>query len=161
MKKIAKSLTAVLCAVLTLGFTACQKDAEDLIIGSWEVVSSTLIMDDGTNVDTRTETLGEGMQMVFTFNKDLSCEISGTWTNDGRAESDALQGTYSISGDLLTMVLTVSWQDDEGEWHSDVETMTFTIKTLEKDDLVLSRSQSRETEEGTITSTKEYNFKRA
>lgn len=147
MKNAMKFLTAILCAVLTLGFIACQRDYEDLIIGSWEVVDITHIVDDGTNVDTRTETLGEGVQMVFTFNKDLSCEISETWTSEGHPVTTGAQGTYSISDDLLTIVIT--------------ESDTFTIKTLEKNNLVLSMSRSHETEGGTITSTREYNFKRA
>ncbi len=137
MKRTSRILTAILCAVLTLGFTACQRDYEDLIIGLWEVVSSTLITTDN---GTFTETPEEGQQEVLTFNKDLSCVMSETEHSGDESLTESFRGTYSISDDLLTMVVTYNWTDDEGDLHSDVQTLTFTIKTLDKDNLVLSRT---------------------
>lgn len=155
MKKSVKLMSAVLCAVLTLGLTACQKDAEDLIIGSWQVEKQVYTMSDGTHSLTETETMEPGETGVITFNKDLSFVATTTWVEDGETTSVSERGTYSISGDLLTVVSA-----HDGELQSDVETMTFTIKSLDKKEMVLVLSET-ETEDGTTyTYTTEATFKK-
>jgi len=133
MKKIAKSLTAVLCAVLTLGFTACQRDYEDLIIGSWEVVSCTITETINGQSSTETQVPPGGYSEICTFNKDNTFVDKRT----GGRYSDTNQGTYSLSDDQLTIAINSGWQDDEGEWHSTVDTETVTIKKLDKKELVI------------------------
>lgn len=153
MKKIVKSLTAVLCAVLTLGFTACQRDYEDLIIGSWEVVGCTITETVDGQSSTRTEALPVGYSETCTFNKDNT--FVGKRTGGGG--SDTYQGTYSLSDDQLTIAVNSGWQDDEGEWHSTVDTETATIKNLDKKELVMVWT---ETEGANYTYSVEYKLKR-
>ena len=160
MKNVLKTVAVALCTALTLGLVGCQPDNEDLIIGSWQVEKQVYTMSDGTHSQTETETMEPGETGVITFNKDLSFVATTTWVEDGETTSESDRGTYSISGDLLTMVSTYSWENEDGEWQSDVETMTFTIKSLDKKEMVLSMSET-ETEGGvTYTYTMEATFKK-
>lgn len=160
MKNVLKTVAVALCTALTLGLVGCQPDNEDLIIGSWQVEKQVYTMSDGTHSQTETETMEPGETGVITFNKDLSFVATTTWVEDGETTSESDRGTYSISGDLLTMVSTYSWENEDGEWQSDVETMTFTIKSLDKKEMVLSMSET-ETEDGvTYTYTMEATFKK-
>ena len=160
MKNVLKTVAVALCTALTLGLVGCQPDNEDLIIGSWQVEKQVYTMSDGTHSQTETETMEPGETGVITFNKDLSFVATTTWVEDGETTSVSDRGTYSISGDLLTMVSTYSWENEDGEWQSDVETMTFTIKSLDKKEMVLSMSET-ETEDGvTYTYTMEATFKK-
>ena len=153
MKKTAKSLTAVLCAVLTLGFTACQRDYEDLIIGSWEGVSCTITETIDGQSSTETQVPPDGYSEIWTFNKDNT--FVGKLT-EGRY-SDTYQGTYSLSDDQLTIAVNSGWQDDEGEWHSTVDTETVTIKNLDRKELVFVMT---DTESANYTYSVEYKLKR-
>jgi len=147
-------------AALALAVTGCQKDPEDLIIGSWQVESQVYTTTAGSRTHTETETPQPGESVVITFNKDLSFVATTTWVEDGETTSVSDRGTYSISGDLLTVVSTHSWENEDGELQSDVETMTFTIKSLDKKEMVLSMSET-ETEDGTTyTYTTEATFKK-
>ena len=160
MKNVLKTVAVALCTALTLGLVGCQPDNEDLIIGSWQVEKQVYTMSDGTHSQTETETMEPGETGVITFNKDLSFVATTTWVEDGETTSESDRGTYSISGDLLTMVSTYSWENEDGEWQSDVETMTFTIKSLDKKEMVLSMSET-ETEDGTTyTYSTEVTFKK-
>lgn len=160
MKNVLKTVAVALCTVLTLGLVGCQPDNEDLIIGSWQVEKQVYTMSDGTHSQTETETMEPGETGVLTFNKDLSFVATTTWVEDGETVSESERGTYSVSDDLLTMVFTYSWEDENGEWQSEVETMTFTIKSLDKKEMVLSMSET-ETEDGTTyTYTTEATFKK-
>lgn len=160
MKNVLKTVAVALCTALTLGLVGCQPDNEDLIIGSWQVEKQVYTMSDGTHSQTETETMEPGETGVITFNKDLSFVATTTWVEDGETTSESDRGTYSISGDLLTMVSTYSWENEDGEWQSEVETMTFTIKSLDKKAMVLSMSET-ETEDGvTYTYTMEATFKK-
>lgn len=160
MKNVLKTVAVALCTALTLGLVGCQPDNEDLIIGSWQVEKQVYTMSDGTHSHTETETMEPGETGVLTFNKDLSFVATTTWVEDGETVSESERGTYSVSDDLLTMVFTYSWEDENGEWQSEVETMTFTIKSLDKKEMVLSMSET-ETEDGTTyTYTTEATFKK-
>ena len=160
MKNVLKAMAVALCTALTLGLVGCQPDNEDLIIGSWQVEKQVYTMSDGTHSQTETETMAPGESGVITFNKDLSFVATSTWVEDGETTSESERGTYSISGDLLTMVSTYSWENEDGELQSYVETMTFTIKSLDKKEMVLSMSET-ETEDGTTyTYTMEATFKK-
>ena len=160
MKNVLKTVAVALCTALTLGLVGCQPDNEDLIIGSWQIEKTVYTMSDGTHSFTETETPQPGESNVLTFNKDLSFETTSTWVEDGETFSESMRGTYSVSDDLLTMVGTDSWQDDNGEWHSEVETITLTIKTLDKKALVMEATQT-ETEDGTTyTYSSEFTLKK-
>lgn len=160
MKNVLKTVAVALCTALTLGLVGCQPDNEDLIIGSWQVEKQVYTMSDGTHSQTETETMEPGETGVITFNKDLSFVATTTWVEDGETTSVSERGTYSISGDLLTVVSTQSWENEDGVLQSDVETMTFTIKSLDKNEMVLVLSET-ETEDGTTyTYTTEAIFKK-
>lgn len=160
MKNVLKTVAVALCTALTLGLVGCQPDNEDLIIGSWQVEKQVYTMSDGTHSQTETETMTPGESVVFTFNKDLSFVSTMTWVEDGETTSESERGTYSVSGELLTLVGTDSWEDENGEWQSEVETMTLTIKSLDKKEMVLSMSET-ETEDGTTyTYSTEITFKK-
>lgn len=160
MKNVLKTVAVALCTALTLGLVGCQRDYEDLIIGSWQIEKQVYTVSDGTHSRNVTETPQPGESDVLTFNKDLSFVTTSTWVEDGETFSESMRGTYSVSDDLLTMVGTDSWQDDNGEWHSDVETMTLTIKSLDKKEMVLSMSET-ETEGGvTYTYSSEFTLKK-
>lgn len=160
MKNVLKTVAVALCTALTLGLVGCQPDNEDLIIGSWQVEKTVYTTSDGTHSRNVTYSSQPDEIDVITFNKDLSFVTTSTWVEDGETFSESMRGTYSVSDDLLTMVGTDSWQDDEGEWHSEVETMTLTIKSLDKKEMVLVLSET-ETEDGvTYTYTTEATFKK-
>lgn len=155
MKKAMRFLMVALVAAMALAVTGCQKDPEDLIIGSWQVESQVYTTTAGSHTHTETETMEPGETGVITFNKDLSFVATTTWVEDGETTNESWRGTYSISGDLLTVVST-----HDGELQSDVETMTFTIKSLDKKEMVLVLSET-ETEDGTTyTYTTEATFKK-
>lgn len=159
MKKIAKSLTAVLCAVLTLGFTACQRDYEDLIIGSWNVENVVSISTelDRTFTDTYTPA-DEGESMVFTFNKDNSFAITRSWTQEGVTRTDTLRGSYSINDNMLSVVMPHFIRNDEGELVTEEVTTRFTIDKLDKKEMAITESES--SPDGDYSWSNTYNLKK-
>ena len=135
MKKTLKSLAAVICGVLTLSLTACQKDASELILGTW-------IENEATYTSTQNgesesfSMLEPGETMEMTFNAD------GTYTsfyhsNEGDADNS---GTWSINEDNITMT------DEMG-------TSVYHIDQLDKKTCTLSYSWSGEDEDGPFTVT--------
>ena len=160
MKNVLKAVAVALCTALTLGLVGCQPDNEDLIIGSWQVEKQVYTMSDGTHSQTETETMAPGESDVLTFNKDLSFVTTSTWVEDGETFSESMRGTYSVSDDLLTMVSTYSWENEDGELQSEVETMTFTIKSLDKKEMVLSMSETETYAGTTYTYSTEITFKK-
>lgn len=84
-------------------FTSCQKDNEDLIIGTWnmDVYQST---DNGTPYITK---------WLVTFVQINFCEngtINGYWHEED--EIDAIQGTYAVNGNQLYLA-GLSWTIEE------------------------------------------------
>lgn len=153
MKNVLKTVAVTLCTALTLGLVGCQRDNEDLIIGSWEVVGCTITETVDGQSSTRTEALPVGYSETCTFNKDNTFVGKRT----GGFGSDTYQGTYSLSDDQLTIAVNSGWQDDEGEWHSTVDTETATIKNLDKKELVMVWT---ETEGANYTYSVEYKLKK-
>ena len=136
--KTLKTLAAVVIAALTLSLTSCGKDAEDLIIGSWEMISATYTMTTSgltgdyaqyNGTQTETETPAAGESTVMTFQKD------GTYTNVNTDEDGTYttSGTYTVKDDKLTMTMT------EG---NQTETMTFNIDNIDKKNMVISYSET-------------------
>ena len=133
MKKNLKTLVAAICAVLTLGLTACQKDAEELILGTWvenEVIYNFTQGGETYNVPM----LEPGETNEITFNAD------GTYTtfyhsNDGDAEGN---GSWSINDDMITMT------DEFGP-------MDYHIDQLDKKVFNISYSESDVDEDGPYT----------
>lgn len=144
MKKGIKVIAAFICAVAALFMTACTKDAEDLIVGKWNVESVT-VTDVYTNhpnpsmngTHTETEYVPEGYSMTFTFNKDKTVELLqsiGAATITG-------SGTYSVDGMKLTITLTQSYRDDNGQIHNSTYSETAEIVNIDKKNLTLRMSE--------------------
>ena len=144
MKKGIKVIAAFICAVAALFMTACTKDAEDLIVGKWNVESVT-VTDVYTNhpdpsmngTHTETEYVPEGYSMTFTFNKDKTVELLqsiGAATITG-------SGTYSVDGMKLTITLTQSYTDDNGQTHNSTYSETAEIVNIDKKNLTLRMSE--------------------
>ena len=140
MKKGIKVIAAFICAVAALFMTACTKDAEDLIVGKWNVESVT-VTDVYTNhpnpsingTHTETEYVPEGYSMTFTFNKDKTVELV-----QGRGnETLTMSGTYAVDGMNLSITLTESYTDDNGQTHTYTETEMFEIVNIDKENMTL------------------------
>ena len=119
--KTMKFFAAMCCAVMMFAFTGCSKDLEDEIIGSWSLVSETVIETYNGQSHTETEYPEEGDSTIITFNED------NTYTEvviyDGNDFTTT--GTYSINGDKLT----INPEDDEpstGTLEIDGKNMTLT-----------------------------------
>lgn len=135
MKKSLKTLAAVVIAALTFGLTACTKDADDLIIGSWEMTSMTYSIDiSGAPEDSwsrsNTWTPEQGESTVWTFNKDNTVTVTDTENGETTTEN----GTYSVKDNTLTMTV-------------DSETEILNIDNIDKKSMTLSINYS-ETDEG-------------
>lgn len=139
MKSI-KTFAAFVFAALTLSLAGCSKDAEDLIVGKWNVESVT-VTDVYTNhpnpsmngTHTETEYVPEGYSMTFTFNKDKTVELlqsSGDVTITGI-------GTYSVDGMKLAITFTETYTDDNGQIHNDTSNETMEICNIDKENMTL------------------------
>lgn len=146
-----KFLTVALVAVMTLAVTSCQKDPEDLIIGTWNGTTaySTFTITgfgegiDGTTADTITMAEGD---YAYTFNKDNTMTIHAVDEESGTATDS--QATYTINDKTLTITM-------------DGEPQEMTIVEISKKDLVLSYTVSMAQGEGSMTLGAEIHFKKA
>jgi uncharacterized membrane protein len=146
MKNSLKTLAAVVIAALTLSLTGCTKDAEDLIIGSWEETSVTITSVvsgytgeyaewNGTHTETETPEAGESV--VLTFNKDNT--MSSVQNYEGGTYTTS--GTYTVDGNKLTMTIS----DSDG----DTYTEAYNIDNIDKKAMTLSFNESyTDTEDG-------------
>ena len=135
MKKSFKTLVAVVCAALTFGLTSCSKDAEDLIIGSWELVSMDMSATYMGETYNETITPDEGESTTFTFKKDGTMQIIDV-TAEGTETTD---GTYTVKDDQITLT------SSEGEVES------YTITKIDKKEMVWNMSQSTEQYSASMT----------
>ena len=140
MKKTLKALAAVICGVLMLSLTACQKDSE-LILGTWiENEATYTSIQNGETFSFSMLEPGETMEM--TFNAD------GTYTtfyhsNEGDSEEN---GSWSIKDDILTINAVL---DDIAE----LDAMDYHIDQLDKKTCNLTYNESGEDEDGPYTVT--------
>lgn len=125
MKKTFKTFLAVAIAALTLSLTGCTKDKEDLILGTWKVVSNTVTYNMGGQ--TETESLLDG-EATITFKNDGTVT---TWSKDEDGEEYTESGKWSISDDKLKL----EYEDSETQM---MPVMTFNIDKLDKKNLELS-----------------------
>ena len=100
MKKTLNSIVAVAVAALTLSLTGCQKDFENLIIGTWNEDESTVTHTIDNDSPETYSALGEGETAEITFRAD------GTYTTvhhttEGDVEKS---GTWSIQKDKITLI---------------------------------------------------------
>lgn len=110
MKKMFKTMTAIVCAALTFGLTACGDDYEDDIIGTWN--SQTLVYEytvsghsnpeyNGTNTDE--EDVSSGYDLVTMVFKDNGKVTVSAYDEDDNENMYLSTQTadYSIDGDYL------------------------------------------------------------
>lgn len=135
MKKSLKTLAAVVIAALTFCLTGCQKDNEDLIIGTWNVYAMSETISNATIPamnGTHEEEMMSGMSMSLTFNNDNTGVMVTTFSLFGMNETEQDTFTYTIDGDKLTMIIKY----EEGE----TETTVNTIDKLDKKELWITGS---------------------
>ncbi len=100
MKKTLNSIVAVAVVALTLSLTGCQKDFENLIIGTWNEDESTVTHTIDNDSPETYSALGEGETAEITFRAD------GTYTTVHHTSGvDAEKsGTWSIQKDKITLI---------------------------------------------------------
>ena len=100
MEKTLNSIVAVAVAALTLSLTGCQKDFENLIIGTWNEDESTVTHTIDNDSPETYSALGEGETAEITFRAD------GTYTTVHHTSGvDAEKsGTWSIQKDKITLI---------------------------------------------------------
>ena len=135
MKKSLKTIAAVVCAALTLCLTGCQKDPEDLIIGTWseDEITYTLTQGGSTMTLPMTEP-GETTEITFKEDKTYTSIYHSV---DGDAEGS---GTWSITGN------TITFTDEFGP-------VAYNIDKLDKKVCQLSYTETDEDEDGPFTAT--------
>ena len=151
MKNAMKFLTVAFVAVMTLAVTGCQKDPEDLIIGTWNATTAyatTTIAGvgegyDGTSNDT--VTFAEG-QYSYTFNKDNTMVLHSVDEESGEVSDDTY--TYTLTDKKLVL-------------SQDGQTQEMTIAEINKKDLVLTSSISMAQGGASMTMDTEIHFKKA
>ena len=133
--KTIKTLAVVICAAFALCFTQCTKSPEDLIIGSWSIEDAELIQTYGNESETQHFGPEENETAVITFNKDNTLTQVETKTENGITHTSTTYGTYTLEDNKLSLI----WNEDEDE---EYETQVYNVETLNKQDMVLSMSQS-------------------
>ena len=133
MKRPLKTFVAVVCAALTLTFASCTKDAEDLIIGSWQGIEE-LVNEQGSD-ETEVYVFDETQEVIWTFNKDLTFTMMNKWVDEehGRSETLNQNGTYSVKDNKLTITATYGNESD---------TYTLDIDYIDKEGMMLSMTET-------------------
>ena len=134
MKKTLKALAAMICGVLMLSLTACQKDSE-LILGTWiENEATYTSIQNGESFSFSMLEPGETMEITY--------KNDGTYTSiyhsvEGDSEEN---GSWSIKDDILTII-------------AELGTMDYHIDQLDKKTCNLTYNESGEDEDGPYTTT--------
>jgi hypothetical protein len=131
MKKCFKTLVAVVCAALTFGLTSCAKDAEDLIVGSWNVDKIAIELTYGEESYSQDVPFDEGESTTMTFKKNGEIEIVNVERNSdtGELTTETTTGTYTVKDNLLT--ITAEGRPSE-----------FNIESIDKNAMALVMSES-------------------
>ena len=123
--KMKKVFSILMAALFATAMFSCSKDAEDLIIGTWEETEATYT--ENVNGEVREFSMLEpGETTTITF-KDDHTYISVYHSNDGDSEED--RGTWSVDGDKLII--------GDGE-----DTMAYNIDNIDKKSMTISYSES-------------------
>lgn len=144
MKTGIKPIAVTLCTFIALCMSACTKDAEDLIVGKWNVESIT-VTDVYTNhpdpsingTHTETEYVPEGYSMYMVFNKDKTIEM----VQSGGDRTITETGTYSVDGKTLSIMTFESYTSDDGQTHSDTHTEVLEIVSIDDENMTLRISE--------------------
>ena len=124
MKKVFSILMA---AMFATAMFSCSKDAEDLIIGTWEETEVTYT--ENVNGEVRELSMLEPGEVTTITFKDDHTFTTVYHSNDGDSDEDG--GTWSVDGDKLIIV--------DGD-----DTMAYNIDNIDKKNLTISYSESGE-----------------
>ncbi len=124
MKKVFSILMA---AMFATAMFSCSKDAEDLIIGTWEETEVTYT--ENVNGEVRELSMLEPGEVTTITFKDDHTFTTVYHSNDGDSDEDG--GTWSVDGDKLIIV--------DGD-----DTMAYNIDNIDKKNLTISFSESGE-----------------
>lgn len=134
MKKV---FSILMVAMFATAMFSCSKDAEDLIIGTWEETEATYNQTINGEAQDPISMLEPGETVTITF-KDDHTFTSVYHSNEGDGEEDG--GSWSVDDDKLTMT------DGFG-------TMTYHIDNIDKKSMSLTYSESGEEDGQTYTTT--------
>ena len=100
MKKAVRTLAAVVIAALTFILNGCQKDFEELIIGTWNEDEANVTYTIDNDSPVTYSALGEGETAEITFRAD------GTFTTVRHTTGGEVEnsGTWSIQKDKITLI---------------------------------------------------------
>ena len=128
MKKTTK-LFAMLLFVLSLTtLTSCKKTNEQLIIGKWDCITATII------IDNEMETIPQGFRWILDFNNDGV--VSSEYYQDGLAHPTITTSKYIISENQI------SFTSFDGEGSS-----IYSIKELTNKKLAIETSEGNNSAE--------------
>lgn len=130
------TIAVVFCAAMAMTLTSCKKDAEDLIIGDWELVN----MEMTTSVSgltgnyamyngdtTAIEKPEAGESQTMTFKKDGTVTIV---TIEPGEETQTENGTYTIENENIT--LTVNNESQVFQLAVDKKTLSLTMANTQQ-----------------------------
>ena len=125
------TIAVIFCAAMAMTLTSCKKDAEDLIIGDWELVNMEMTNSVSGltgeyamyNRDTSmVETPEAGESQTMTFKKDGTVTIV---TIEPEEETQTENGTYTIENENIT--LTVNNESQVFQLAVDKKTLSLTM----------------------------------
>ena len=116
-----------MAAMFATAMFSCSKDAEDLIIGTWEETEVTYT--ENVNGEVRELSMLEPCEVTTITFKDDHTFTTVYHSNDGDSDEDG--GTWSVDGDKLIIV--------DGD-----DTMAYNIDNIDKKNLTISFSESGE-----------------
>lgn len=137
MKKTLMSIAVIFCAAMAMTLTSCKKDAEDLIIGDWELVNAEVTSSVSGltgeyaeyNQDTSmVEAPQAGESQTMTFKKDGTVNVVSIYLDESENENE--NGTYSIDGDKIT--LTFDNRPETFKLDIDKKTMSLSYSETEQ-----------------------------
>lgn len=125
------TIAVIFCAAMAMTLTSCKKDAEDLIIGDWELVNMEMTnsvsgltgnyaMYNGDTTAIEEPEAGESQTM--TFKKDGTVTIV---TIEPEEETQTENGTYTIENENIT--LTVNNESQVFQLAVDKKTLSLTM----------------------------------
>lgn len=130
------TIAVIFCAAMAMTLTSCKKDAEDLIIGDWELVN----MEMTTSVSgltgnyamyngdtTAIEEPEAGESQTMTFKKDGTVTMSSSDPEEGTQTEN---GTYTIENENIT--LTVNNESQVFQLAVDKKTLSLTMTNTQQ-----------------------------
>ena len=140
MKQRITKIAVIVCAAITLGLTACKKDAEKIIIGSWEYVSKTVTKTiDNEEISSNVCIPGDGTSITYTFKDNNTLTI--TETRIDTTVTTSYQ--YKLSDSSGYYFLNIYWDaygisDPNADWGG---ASSYSVPKIDNKELVLSNER--------------------